>query len=66
MLNARWSGPLPHQTSCGATDSHSSPASRGSALTSPLAELDSLLVNELKLESRLTEVLSRYVAVASR
>jgi len=32
---------------------------RGTALTAPLAELDSLLVYELQLESRLREVLHR-------
>jgi hypothetical protein len=32
---------------------------RGTALASPLAELDSLLVYELQLESRLNEVLNR-------
>ena len=32
---------------------------RGTALSSPLAELDSLLVHELRLETRLAEVLNR-------
>ncbi|HZM53962.1 MAG TPA: hypothetical protein VFC03_02930 [Acidimicrobiales bacterium] len=32
---------------------------RGMALSAPLAELDSLLVYELRLETRLAEVLSR-------
>ncbi len=39
---------------------------RGTALTSPLAELDSLLVYELQLESRLGEVLNRNMVVAAR
>ena len=32
---------------------------RGQALAAPLAELDSLLVYELSLEARLTEILDR-------
>jgi hypothetical protein len=32
---------------------------RGTPLSSPLAELDSLLVHELRLETRLAEVLNR-------
>jgi hypothetical protein len=39
---------------------------RGTALTAPLAELDSLLVYELQLESRLSEVLNRTMPVAAR
>ena len=39
---------------------------RGTALTAPLAELDSLLVYELQLESRLSEVLNRSMPVAAR
>jgi hypothetical protein len=39
---------------------------RGTALTAPLAELDSLLVYELQLESRLSEVLNRTMPVSAR
>lgn len=39
---------------------------RGTALSAPLAELDSLLVYELRLETRLAEVLSRNAIVAVR
>ena len=37
---------------------------RGSALSAPLAELDSLLVYELQLESRMAEVLNRHQTLA--
>jgi hypothetical protein len=39
---------------------------RGTALSAPLAELDSLLVYELRLETRLTEVLNRHAVMAVR
>lgn len=39
---------------------------RGTALSVPLAELDSLLVYELQLEDRLSEVLHRAVPAAAR
>jgi len=39
---------------------------RGTALSSPLAELDSLLVYELRLETRLAEVLNRNAVIAVR
>jgi hypothetical protein len=38
---------------------------RGRALSAPLAELDGLLVHEVRLEARLTEVLHRSLAIAS-
>jgi hypothetical protein len=37
---------------------------RGIALDAPLAELDGLLVHELRLETRLAEVLHRNLAAA--
>ena len=37
---------------------------RGKALSAPLAELDGLLVYEVQLEARLTEVLTRNLATA--
>ena len=37
---------------------------RGRALSAPLAELDGLLVYEVRLEARLTEVLHRNLAAA--
>ena len=37
---------------------------RGTALSAPLAELDSLLVYELQLEIRLAELLNRHHAMA--
>ncbi len=39
---------------------------RGRGLTAPLAELDSLLIYEMQLESRLNEVLNRDLTVAAR
>jgi hypothetical protein len=39
---------------------------RGTALTAPLAELDSLLVYELQLERRLSEVLHRATPAPAR
>lgn len=39
---------------------------RGTVLTSPLAELDSLLVYELHLERRLRDVLNRNMPAATR
>ena len=39
---------------------------RGTGLSSPLAELDSLLVYELRLETRLAEVLNRNTVMAAR
>ena len=39
---------------------------RGTALTAPLAELDSLLVYELQLERRLSEVLHRSAPAPAR
>ena len=39
---------------------------RGKALSAPLAELDGLLVYEVQLEARLTEVLHRNLATADR
>lgn len=38
---------------------------RGRALSAPLAELDGLLVYEVQLEARLTEVLHRNLAAAA-
>jgi hypothetical protein len=38
---------------------------RGKALSAPLAELDSLLVHEVRLEIRLAEVLNRNLATAA-
>jgi len=38
---------------------------RGKALSAALAELDSLLVHEVRLEIRLAEVLSRNLATAA-
>jgi hypothetical protein len=38
---------------------------RGKALSAPLAELDGLLVYEVRLEARLTEVLNRNLATAN-
>jgi hypothetical protein len=38
---------------------------RGRALSAPWAELDGLLVHEVRLEARLTEVLTRNLAATS-
>jgi hypothetical protein len=38
---------------------------RGKALSAPFAELDGLLVHEVRLEARLTEVLNRNLAAVT-